>query len=67
MSSNEPLTRIAIESLRAIARDPERNRPTGSSTPAQRLELLNAILIRDQDATPVRVGRHLVSRGTTRL
>ncbi len=67
MSSDEPLTRIAVESLRATARNPEHARSV-PSTPAERLELLNAILLRDQDVAACRAVKHRpFSAGRTRL
>lgn len=68
MSSDEPLTRIAIESLRAIARNPGASRPGSPAGPEARLELLNAILLRDQ-AVAVRhvTHRRRIASGRTRL
>lgn len=68
MNSGEPLTRIAIESLRAIARSPGPSRPETALDPAARLELLNAILLRDQDVAAMHnTRRGPMARGRTRL
>lgn len=68
MNSDEPLTRIAIESLRAMARAPAPPRAGTPQDPAARLELLNAILLRDQDAAAAHDAlRRPAVRGPTRL
>ncbi len=67
MNSSEPLTQVAIESLRAIARNPARDH-AAASTPAQRLALLNAILLRDQEVAAGRAAqRPALARHRTRL
>jgi hypothetical protein len=68
MNSSEPLTLVAIESLRAIARTPGGTRPEALASATQRLELLNAILLRDQDvASAHQQLRRRMARGPTRL
>ncbi len=67
MNSDEPLTRIAVESLRALARNPERA-PRAASTPAERLDLLNSILLRDQNVAASRAANRCpLSPGVTKL
>jgi hypothetical protein len=68
MNSSEPLTQVAIESLRAIARAPATLRPETPRDPGARLELLNAILLRDEKtASPRNAQRGAMARGRTRL
>lgn len=68
MNSSELLTRTAIESLRANARAPAPLRTAVLPTPGERLALLNAILLRDQDVASLHDGqRRRIHSGRTRL
>ncbi len=68
MTSSEPLTRIAIESLRAAARTAAPPAGPVAATPSERLALLNALLLRDEHVLTRRPpDRRLIARGRTRL